>query len=189
METINISTSQDTQFDFNLTATGLDVKTGSVFFCIEQSKHLSLQVKCRHSTGQQWSVTFPKGALEYGEHKYKLCVVIDDFYFEPMSGKLNVVSDKTVSVNNKEDKKQDKKEDKSESESKPSQSKKEDTDKPKSKPQRRKDDKKESIKEQSEDTTPSTDYQFFTTDHPYGKLTDKGEKDRRVREILKSFKN
>lgn len=188
METINISTSQDTQYDFNLTATGLDIKSGKVFFCIKQDNDLSIQIRCKHLTGQQWLVKFPKGAFEFGEHDFDLCVVVNDFYFEPMSGKLNVVSSGSVSVNNKEDKPKENTEDKSKQKDQQKQTDKSEKSKKDIPKKEIKEDTAETVKEQSSKTTQSTDYQFFTTDHPYGKLPDRGEKDRKVREILNSFK-
>lgn len=217
MENILISSTRDTQFDFTLTASGLDIKRGSVYFCIKQSAQTSILIHCRHLTGQQWTVKFPKNALSVGNHAYKLCVVVDDFYFEPVSGKIDVVSKDTVHVGPVSDKptqtksSQDEKGAVSEetqptppdtithSETTEKTILKSHTDTPEEKPKPileldadvlHTHSKRKPIKEESAeygDYTPSFD--FFVTDHPYQQLPDKGEKDRRVREILNSFKS
>lgn len=98
MEKITISSKIDSKFEFEMTAQGIDLKDGKVFFQIKKSDDIFYDVKCQHENGDRWSVTVPKGLIKNGSYNFKLCVIVEDFYFEPVEGQLNVISAQVIQV-------------------------------------------------------------------------------------------
>jgi excinuclease UvrABC ATPase subunit len=225
MENITIHANKETVFDFEASVRGLDLKTGKVLFMVDISDNEKHVIACEHVVGIKWSVKFPENTFKPETYNYTLSIIIDGYYFEPMSGSLNVFNeeydtidehngiDHNKEVDNKEvvssenvpEQKELVKEELNEELVKEelketkvkisndmvvkemisnlSESKKEDI-KSSKKP-------KKVIKEDKEITKRNikeNGFTFFETDHPYSKLSDRGEKDKKVKNLLKGLK-
>lgn len=200
MENITLTTKRENQFDFDLTASGIDIKKAAVHFCVSIDKHTSSLVHCRHLAGQKWSVTFPKGLLDSGKYQFKLCVVVDDFYFEPASGNINVVTADNITVGSSPKvSSEDEEVATKPKEEKPKEEKPKEENKPvTAKDQKPKDEKKlvTAKEEKPKEEKPKKEgfelslpaFQFLSSDHPWKSMPDGGEKDRKVRDIIRSLK-
>jgi len=98
MENITISSKIDSTFEFEMTATGVDLSSSIASFQTEISSGIRYNVNCVKGEDRKWSVTIPKGLIPNGSYKFSLCVVVDEFFFEPVTGKLNVVSAEIIKV-------------------------------------------------------------------------------------------
>ena len=98
MKNITISSKIDSTFDFEMSSVGIDTKKSKPLFQVDVSPGIHYAVECKKKTGSKWSVTIPKGLIHNGSYKFKLCVIVDEFYFEPIKGQITVVSAKTIEV-------------------------------------------------------------------------------------------
>ena len=98
MEKITISSKIDSKFEFEMSAIGVDLKLGKALFETEISKGIKYSVNCINESGKLWSVTIPKGLIPNGSYAFTLCVIADEYYFEPVKGKLEVVSSEIIEV-------------------------------------------------------------------------------------------
>ena len=196
MENLTISSKVDNTFDFDITAQGLNVKSGQVLLNVEVTKHLSYSIHCKNVAGQKWTMTIPKETFENGTHKYKICVIVDDFYFEPIKGELVVVSKDTIKVGSSDNKDSKEKEKSKKSDPKNDKKAVKEDITPKTDNKDNIEEPKEIKETQTEDEihiqetvnpTAAPQYQFFKTDHPYESMDDNGEKDRKVRQIIQEM--
>lgn len=174
MENIVISNNIDNSFEFDATAQGLDIKSGKLLLHVAVSDQLSYTIKCTHIAGVKWAINIPKNTFENGTFDYTLSVIVDNFYFEPMVGKLEVVHDDSITVVASEQA--------NDTTAKPK------VEKPKA--EKTKAEKTKVKLKEVKDTVEKigkNGYQFFKTDHPYEKLSDHGEKDRKVKLLLKEL--
>lgn len=109
MDKITISSKMDSTFGFEMTARGINLKDARALFQTEISKGITYDILCDHIKGDKWSVTIPKGLINDGAYDFKLCVIIEDFYFEPVKGKLNVISEHIIKVFGVSEEKQEEK--------------------------------------------------------------------------------
>jgi hypothetical protein len=98
MENITISSKIDSTFEFEMTASGIDLDSGKAVFQTEISSGINYDVDCKKEKGKLWSVTIPKGLIPNGAYNFSLCVIVDEYFFEPVTGKINVVSAETIKV-------------------------------------------------------------------------------------------
>lgn len=98
MDKITISSKMDSTFGFEMTAQGINLKDARVLFQTEISEGITYDILCNHIKGDKWSVTIPKGLIDDGAYDFKLCVIVEDFYFEPVKGKLDVISEHIIKV-------------------------------------------------------------------------------------------
>ena len=98
MDKITISSKMDSTFGFEMTAQGINLKDARALFQTEITKGITYDILCDHIKGDRWSVTIPKGLIDDGAYDFKLCVIIEDFYFEPVKGKLDVISEHIIKV-------------------------------------------------------------------------------------------
>ena len=98
IENIIISSKIDSTFEFEMVAQGINLEDARVLFQTEVTKDVNYDVLCQHIQGDKWSCTIPKSLISDGAYNFKLCVIVEDFYFEPVKGMLSVVSEKTIEV-------------------------------------------------------------------------------------------
>jgi hypothetical protein len=98
MDRITISSKIDSTFEFEMLADGINLDDSDVRLRIEQSKDIANVIRCNNVKDNMWTVTIPKGLVPNGGYKFTLDVNVDDFHFEPASGKITVVNEKTIKV-------------------------------------------------------------------------------------------
>lgn len=213
MKDLNVKRSESTEFEFDLKATGVDLKQSDVYLTTQTSDTVKIQISCVKQKGPKWIATIPKNTFKVGTHIYVICAIVDNYFFEIFKGKMNVFngnnaikltqesqtpveesdSDKNIltdSVKNVQP-------DQNNSESKQQQITEPDTDlvnEPVI------EDGKEDITESNNNSEQQLEeiqtngkslsnqnFRFITTPHPYATLKDNGQKDAKVRRILKLF--
>ena len=98
MEKITISSKIDSTFEFEMTAHGISLRNSKTLFQTEVKPGIKYDVECKNVEGKLWEVTIPKGLIPNGSYDFNLCVIAEEFFFTPVTGKLNVVSAKTIKV-------------------------------------------------------------------------------------------
>lgn len=96
-QTLKINTSEETRYDFDVSIDGLDANANpEVRFVIEGESH-DTAVKCTKGKLGGWSVVIPPMPL-LETSGFKVEVIVDGYYFMPVSGGLQVISPPKVNL-------------------------------------------------------------------------------------------
>ena len=100
MTTISLNPSKTNNIEFQLTVQGEGDHTPQVRFVILQLFGESdLSIPCSKLSGDKWRALLPKNvALVEADYKFVVEVVINEYFFEPASGKLAILSDPVVKI-------------------------------------------------------------------------------------------
>ena len=199
MKNITVHSNEKTEYEFNLTSTGVVLDTGKVFFLIKLENDVSIRIDCNKKKGQTWVLSIPEKTLKDGSYNYTVCAIVEHYYFEAYTGKIDVLSDSSFSIEpvqtSDESKEVDEHQQKDipqkadENENKPKNSKKGN----KKVNEQTGDSEvdvvvKQPIKEASAPVISRPIFNFNTIKHPYTTLKDNGETDKKVREALQRLK-
>jgi len=173
MEHFSINSLTDNCIDFDITAQGVDVKKGKVHLCVHITDSTTYQFSCTHKVGVNWEVNIPKKTLKNGSYDFSITIIINELFFEPHTGKIDVISGESITITKTDEVVSPKVDDKI-----PKQVK---TPAPKS-PKVEK-----IVTNKIVESVESVKYSLFKTDHPYETMPDHGHKDKKVKEILKTM--
>jgi hypothetical protein len=98
MKKITIVSNQRSEYQFNLTSTGVALTSGNVFFLIKVAEGVYTRIDCDNVVGQTWQLNVPENTLKDGSYKYTVCVIVDHYHFDAYSGEVDVVSEQSFSV-------------------------------------------------------------------------------------------
>ena len=199
MNNITVHSNKQTQYEFNLTSTGVVLDSGNVFVLIETQKDISMRIQCQKLKGQTWQLTVPENTLKDGSYKYTVTAIVDHYYFEAYTGKIDVLSDSSFSVEQVEFSQKSDEEDENEQPQVPQ--KVAASDKP-NKKQKKSDTKvneqaiqsevevvvEHPVEKVIEPIISKPIFNFNATKHPYNTLKDNGETDKKVRAALQRLK-
>jgi len=94
---VTITTAHNNELEFDLSIDGLNDADAVVHFIIETSTH-ELSFPCNRN-GVKWDVSIPSmHSLDIATYPFAIQVVVDGYFFKPLTGHVNVISDKVVSA-------------------------------------------------------------------------------------------
>lgn len=99
MTTLSINPTKSSSFEFNVSMQGLEEDSNPSIRFVIQGVYDSCDVSlnCSKVREDTWSVNIPAGLeLAHEEYKFRLEVVVNEYYFEPTEGKLLIVGDPEV---------------------------------------------------------------------------------------------
>lgn len=90
-ELLEINLNKETNFDFELSITGISANSARVRFGIELPA-FTLQIPCVRGNDKTWSVTIPKleDFVEEGQYTFTIELVVDGYYFAPVKGAAKI---------------------------------------------------------------------------------------------------
>lgn len=187
-EILEINLNRETNFDFELSITGISANDAKVRFGLDLPGY-TVQIPCTRGNDTVWSVTIPalENVVEEGNYGFSIELIVDGYHFAPVKGtaKLAPVAEVTGSVPRKSvevkvtsitpKKKLVKDEVKDE--------------KPKPKPAKKKESKKEEVKESIVDTLINKRFKPFETGRSLiSQMTDRAEKEENLSDQEKALK-
>lgn len=114
---VSITNTKENVLEFDVEVDGLDTEKIQVNFVIS-TKDVNLSFSAKKGAGTKWSVKIPKmSILEKTSYDYTISVIADGYYFEPMTGVVNIVGSaelytttpkNTTLASKKEEEKEDK---------------------------------------------------------------------------------
>lgn len=94
MTTINITPSKPSDVEFDLSIQGLDInnQVSVRLVILNLYKDIDLSIHCTRGKDSKWLAIIPPG-IPYGSnsYKFKIEVVVNEYYFEPADGEINIV--------------------------------------------------------------------------------------------------
>jgi len=101
MTTININPSKSSNIEFELSVQGMD-NTNDIsvrFVVLEMFAGCGVSIECKNVGGSKWAATIPPGVqLSESAYDFRIETVVNEYYFEPAEGKLQVMSDPVVHI-------------------------------------------------------------------------------------------
>jgi hypothetical protein len=100
--TIKLSNSKNTDLEFDVSIQGLNedtIDTADVRFVITNADdRFNMSVKCIKTEGTKWMARIPAPKLQNPTQDFRVEVIVDGYYFEPVAGSLILVSEPTVGI-------------------------------------------------------------------------------------------
>ncbi len=100
-ETLEINLNRETNFDFELSITGISANDAKVRFGIDLPG-FTVQIPCTRGDDKVWSVTVPalEDVAEEGHYSFSIELIVNGYHFSPVKGtaKLAPVAEVTGSV-------------------------------------------------------------------------------------------
>lgn len=100
-EILEINLNRETNFDFELSITGISANDAKVRFGIDLPG-FTVQIPCTRGDDKIWSVTVPtlEGIAEEGHYSFSIELIVNGYHFSPVKGtaKLAPVAEVTGSV-------------------------------------------------------------------------------------------
>jgi len=100
--TIKLSNSKNTDLEFDVSIQGLNEDTiGSAdvrFVIANADDRFNMSVKCVKTEGSKWMAKIPAPMLQNTNQQFRVEVIVDGYYFEPVNGSLVLVSEPTVGM-------------------------------------------------------------------------------------------
>ncbi len=94
-EVVTITNTKDQEIEFDLTVNGLDASAAQVRFVIHTG-NVDLSFSCKKQSNK-WVATIPPiSLLQRTAYNFTIQAIIDGYYFEPMTGTVNIVGNKTL---------------------------------------------------------------------------------------------
>jgi hypothetical protein len=89
-EVVTITNTKDQEIEFDLTVNGLDASAAQVRFVIHTG-NVDLSFSCKKQSNK-WVATIPPiSLLQRTAYNFTIQAIIDGYYFEPMTGTVNIV--------------------------------------------------------------------------------------------------
>lgn len=95
---VTLSNLRQNTLEFELEADGISINEADVQLVIEAA-NMGLTFDAKRTSGKKWEVNVPPlPMLKRTNYPFKVTLASEGFYFEPMSGSVNVVGNGTVNV-------------------------------------------------------------------------------------------
>jgi hypothetical protein len=95
---VTVSNSKKNTIEFELEAEGVKVNKAAVNLVIE-SATMGLMFEASKKSGKKWEVEIPPlPMLKETTYPFKVTLATEGYYFEPMTGKINIVGNESVKV-------------------------------------------------------------------------------------------
>ena len=92
---LKASSGNDTTFEFELKAEGVDISSGVVTFVIKNDD-FNYEINCKSTSANQYAATVPKKLKLIGSKEYVVRIVAEGFLFEPAGGNIRFVDSEAV---------------------------------------------------------------------------------------------
>ena len=97
---INVNGAKDTNLEFDISINGLgdENSTASVRFVILSVKSYDASFPCTKNNSGKWVVTIPPIGLTESSYEFRIEVVVDEYYFAPAAGTIEVTQEPVVQM-------------------------------------------------------------------------------------------
>jgi len=88
---------RDSTFEFELKTEGVNLADCRVYFVL-QDEGFNYELPCKKINETFWSITIPKKLSTSKNRQYTVCVIAEDFHFEPVKGDIKFINKDDVQV-------------------------------------------------------------------------------------------
>lgn len=104
--TLKVNSCKDTEFEFDVEIQGLNEENTAAaevrFVVLEVNGQFDAAIKCSRTTTNRWLVRIPPLNLTSVQQPFQIEVIVDGYYFVPVSGNLFVVSTPKIDLSAQE---------------------------------------------------------------------------------------
>lgn len=97
---LTINPSKPSELEFDVNVQGVEDDKQQVRFVLIGSDNIDYSIRCKHKGGNTWIVSFPKVKQLINQQTvpFRIEIVVDGYYFEPVQGDLALVDNPDVTV-------------------------------------------------------------------------------------------